>query len=326
MATEAKQCPHCQKELTQQQIRSGTRYCSRSCYADARWGEPISFGKLLTRSKAFIEVAKLCQTGLTQAEAARLVGLCPSLVYDWFKKYGTDAILRNRVCAHCGKSLSDMKYRSNRKYCGRSCESKAAYLKKHPNPKHMRFDPELRAKALEMYWGGLEGSFIAKHLNISTGTAHGWIHDFGHLRQRRRDSEIMALLPPQERFTAAQNEEQWQRALRANTLGGETAPVILVCEAVPGNASVNYLATIVMDTLSCNPCDGRIYAFCSQRRNQVLTVCRTNDTYHLTKTPKSQGTYFWPEPKIGKQIIVQKNEFDYLLTLRKKRGRTPYFP
>ena len=279
---------------------------------------------ITTRSRAFIEVAKLCQTGMTQAEAARLLGLCPQTVSDWFLQYGTDTILQNRVCAHCGKSLNGMKYRSNRKYCSESCADKAGYLRKHPKPALMRFDPELRARALEMYWGGLEGSFIARHLKVSAGTVHSWIHDFGYLRRRRREPEIIALLPLDERFTGARSVKEWKRILEANAPDGEPGTVVLVCDAVPGNASVNYLVSIIFDSLRCDPDDGRIYAFCSHRKEQILTVCRTNNTYRLTKTPKSTGTYFWPEPKIAQLIIIQKNELDYLLTLRKKRGKTPY--
>ena len=135
----------------------------------------------------------------------------------------------------------------------------------------------------------------------------------------------MALLPPEDRFTEAHSAKEWKQAL-SECIRRQTAAVILAYKTVPGNASGNYLATTIMDTLSCNPDDGRIYSFCSHSKEQILTICRANDTYRLTKTPKAQGTYFWPEPKMGKQIIVRKNEFDYLLTLRKKRGKTPYIP
>ena len=78
MATEHNECMNCGKELTQLQIWRGGKYCSHRCFADGRWGEPISFGKILTRSKAFIEAVKLCQTGLSQVEVAKLLGLCPA--------------------------------------------------------------------------------------------------------------------------------------------------------------------------------------------------------------------------------------------------------
>lgn len=325
MATAARGCMNCGNELNINQIRRGGKYCSRNCSANDRWGEPIHFGKLLTRSKAFVEVVKLCQTGLTQAEAARMLGLSYGTVHDWFLQHGTDAILQNRVCGHCGKPLNGMKCRSNRKYCSESCAWKARYARTHPDSGRMKFNSDLRQRALELYWGGLEGTFIARHLGVVGGTVHSWIHDFGHLRRRRREPEIMALLPLEERFTGARNAKEWRHILRANAPDGETSTVILVCETVPGNASVNYIATVILDSLSCDPCDGKIYAFCSQNKDQILTICWINNTYHLTKIPKSQGTYFWPEPKIGKQIIIQKNEFDYLITLRKKRGKTPYF-
>jgi uncharacterized Fe-S radical SAM superfamily protein PflX len=35
-----------------------------------------------------------------------------------------------------------------------------------------RFDPVLRQKALEMYWGGLESSIIAKHFGVNHTTEY----------------------------------------------------------------------------------------------------------------------------------------------------------
>jgi hypothetical protein len=99
--------------------------------------------------------------GLTQAETARFLGVRPHLASEWFAQYGTDVILRNRVCAHCGKAFEGMNCRSNRKYGSRRYSSKAAYLRKYPNPKFMRFDPEFRAEGLELYRDGLEGTASA---------------------------------------------------------------------------------------------------------------------------------------------------------------------
>ena len=326
MATEHRKCINCGKELTDRQIWRGGKYCSRRCFADGRWGEPIRFGKILTRSKAFIEAVKLCQTGLTQAEAAKLLGLCPRLVSDWFVQHGTDAILQNRVCAHCGKSLNGMQYRSNHKYCGRSCASKARYARNHPDSGRMKFDPELRKRALELYWGGLEGTLIARHLGIADGTVHSWIHDFGHLRKRCRNPEAFALLPVTDRLIEDKSPKEWQKILREGAPDGESAPIHLVCGAFDGKGEINRLAEIIFNLLRCDPCDGETYAFCSSEHEQISTICWRNGAFCYTKLPKAQGAYIWPQVSVGLQIVVCKNEFEYLLSLSKKRGPKPYFP
>ena len=214
-------CKNCSKTLSKSQVCRGGKYCLSRCYADSRWGKQMQFGKTLTRSKAFIEVAKLCQQGLTQTEVAQLLGYSRLTIAGWFVKYGSENILENRVCSHCGKSLSGMKYLSKRKYCSRLCASRAKYIRDNPIPKLMKFNPELRARGLELYWGGLEGKLIGHHLGIAEGTVHCWIHYFGHLRKRHRNPEALALLPVDIRLWAAKSLREWQKILRQNAPQGE---------------------------------------------------------------------------------------------------------
>jgi len=325
VASEAYRCKNCGKELTREQIWGGGKYCTRQCAVDGRWGKPVLYGKILTRSKAFIEAAKLCQQGLSQAEAARLLGLCARMVSDWFEQYGTDAILENRVCVHCGKTLNGMNYRSNRKYCSESCVSKAAYLRKCPIPTNRKFDPDLRAKALDLYWGGLEGRLIADYLSIAEGTVYCWIHDFGHLRKRQRSPEALALLPVEVRLWAAKSPREWQKIPRQNALPGENGIVHLVCGTRHGRGEINQLASVVADLLRHNPCNGETYAFCSQAKEQILTFRWYNNVFRFAKFPKSKGGYIWPDTSIGQEIQVRENELEYLLTLQKKTGKKPEF-
>lgn len=325
MVTGTRKCMHCGKELTRQQVWRNGKYCSRECFDNSHWGEPIQFGKILTRSKAFIEAAKLCQTGLTQADAAKLLGLRPYLVSKWFVLYGTDAILQNRVCAHCGKALNGMKYRSNRKYCSRSCKDKADYARKHPDSALMKFDPELRANALELYWGGLEGTLIARHLGVAAGTVYCWIHNFGHLRKRCLNSNTFALLSVRYQLIEAKCPEEWQKILRECAPEGEVATIVLVCGVYYGKGEINHLASIISDRLKRDPRDGKTYAFCSCRYELASTICWRGSAFCFTKLPKSQGKYIWPDVSVGQQIEVHQNEFEYLLSLQKKRGPKPYF-
>ena len=323
MAIEHRECMNCGKELTNR--RRGGKYCSRTCYADGRWGKPIQYGKILTRSKAFIETARLCQRGLSQAEAAKLLGLCPHLVSDWFVQHGTDKILPDRVCAHCGKSLNGMKYTSSRKYCDSNCASKAKYAKNHPDRRRMRFNAEYRTRALELYWGGLEGTLIAQHLGVADGTMHSWIHDFGHLRTRCRNPEAFKLLPVRYRLREAKSPKEWQEILRECAPEGDSTPIHLVCGAFDGKGEINRLAERIFNLLKCDPCDGETYAFCSNKHEQISTICWRNGAFCYTKLPKARGAYIWPQASVGLEIEVRKNEFEYLLSLSKKRGPKPYF-
>jgi transposase-like protein len=319
-------CEYCGNEVQKRRNDHQYKYCSRDCYYNARYGEIISGEMPAMRNPLCLEAFELCRLGLNKSEAARRTGINIGVLNDWLRKYGSESaaeIFSGRICCHCGKSLEGMKRLSKRKYCSKKCESRAAYSKKYPIPKLMKFDPELRAKALEMYWGGVEGTFVARHLNVAEGTVHSWIHDFGRLRRRRRVPEIIALLPPEDRFTGAKSAREWKSILRENAPGDDAEKVYLVCGVFDGRGETEYLAACVADLLKRDPYDGIIYAFCGLARQQISTLQFTQGRFRFTKLPKSQGTYIWPERSAGAAIDVQKNEFDYLLTLRKKRGKNP---
>ncbi len=229
-----------------------------------------------------------------------------------------------RNCAYCGKPLDGEKDYSSRKYCDRSCQTKAGYMRKHPMPAHMRFDPELRAKALELYWGGLESGFIAKHLGVLEGTVGFWIYKFGRLRERQINKELFPLLPTTDRLQLTQNPEEWRQILCERAGKGKSAAVVLVCGTFDASGGINYLATLVSDMLKQNPCNGKTYAFCNNERTQISTVCWRRGTYCFTRLPKAHGSYIWPESSVGLQIEVRENEFEYLLGLCNKMGKKPY--
>jgi len=323
MATKNQTCLHCGKELTRQQVWRNCKYCSRKCFADGHWGEATQFGKKKVRSKKFIEAVRLCQSDLRQVDVARLLGVHPQTISNWFRDHGV--ILSERECKHCGKPIVGAKNLSNRKYCTKSCSNKASYARNHPEGQQRRFDPDLRARALEMYWGGLQGRAIAEYLGLPDGTLRSWIHDFGYLRKRRRDARFMKLLPVNLRIEIAASPKEWQHILREYAPGSDSLPVHLVCGTRHGKGEINHLAAIVSDILKRDPRDGEIYAFCNREREQITCICWRRGAFFLTKMPKAQGEYIWPEASIGLRIEVCQNEFEFLLSLSKKRGGKPYF-
>ena len=163
MPTEPRKCLNCGKDLSKQQIWRKRKYCSRKCSANGIWGAPTQFGKISTRSKAFVEAVKLCQSGFTKVDAAQILHIHPHTITDWFTQH--NVTLSGRKCKHCGNPL-DEHFRSNRKYCSKKCSADASYARKHPFTKQRPFDPELRANALELYWGGLEGTARAAWLPL----------------------------------------------------------------------------------------------------------------------------------------------------------------
>jgi transposase-like protein/transposase len=260
---------------------------------------------------------------MSQKKIAELLGFHQSTISDWLIRYGVDKIAIKLDCLFCGKSFDGKERRS--KYCSQSCSWKATYLKNHPVIKRMRVDPKLRLQGLELYWGGLDGFVIAAHLKVPLDTVYGWIHDFGHLKKRQRNPELMKLLPINLQVESARNPEEWKRVLHENAPVGDDAPVVIICGTRNGNSGINSLVTIVQDRLKRNPCDGVTYAFCSSRGEQVSTICWLREAFCLTKLPKSHGGYIWPDASVGKQIELRKSEFDFLLSLKKKRGPKPYF-
>jgi predicted DNA-binding protein (UPF0251 family) len=115
MTKERAGCLICGKRLKRKRIK----YCSMACYNDARYGKMVPDKAIPTRNPKCLEAVRLCQAGLTQAEAARQVGIPCDVVREWFKKYKTTkaaALFAKRVCKHCGKSLEGMSAPSVRIY------------------------------------------------------------------------------------------------------------------------------------------------------------------------------------------------------------------
>ncbi len=322
MAEKLKACLKCGKELSKQQVWRNKKYCSRECFANARWGDKICFGAIETRRPLVMEAAKLCQAGFTQAASAKMLGVHPRIVSDWFKQYGTENFLPGRVCEYCKKSLAGMKQLSTRKYCSISCARKSKYARTHEMSGRLKFNAELRARGLELYWGGLSQKSIAEHLGVAHGTVCSWIHDFGGLRECRPVSEILALRSPEERIINAENAEQWLGALRDLTLDRleNENTVHLICKRTVGSCGMNKLATIITDRLRLNPMNGDVYAFCNILGFVVSTLFWDGRMFRIGKYPKTHGSFMWPKPEWAEVFTIGKLEFEELIYFQKKRG------
>ncbi|MDF2632805.1 MAG: hypothetical protein K0Q85_1401 [Caproiciproducens sp.] len=268
-----------------------------------------------------VEAAKLCQAGFTQVHVAKILGIHPRMVSDWFEQYGADNFMPGKVCEYCQKSLAGMPRLSQRKYCSDSCENKARYYRTHKPYGNMTFDPILRARGLELYWGGLSQKSIAEHLGVAHGMVCSWIHDFGELRKCQPVPEILALRSPEERIINAENATQWLEALRDFTLDSleNENTVHLVCKRAVGCCGMNKLVTIITDRLHLDPMSGETYAFCDSLGFVISTLFWDGRMFRIGKYPKPHGGFMWQKPKWGEIFIIRESEFESLIYYQKKR-------
>jgi transposase len=156
---------------------SNQKYCSRQCYFDSRFGKEFSDGVIKSRNLLCLEAVKLCQSGLTQKEACKRVGIKKHILNNYFTKLGakkTAELFKGRTCQYCKKSLDGMVFRSGRKYCSSECNNKAFYEQKYPNRTRKTYETTTRTQALGMYYMGLSLKEISEKLGISEGTIACW--------------------------------------------------------------------------------------------------------------------------------------------------------
>ncbi|GHT58784.1 hypothetical protein FACS18945_4890 [Bacteroidia bacterium] len=158
-----------------------------------------SVGGIETHSDKLLRAIELYLSGKTQSEAAHAVGLHPSVVGSRIRKYDVK-ILPDHICEHCGNAFPRTGRSNRNRYCSKECAAKASYVRYRAKHGYKRAapDPERRAAALELYWGGLNGAAISRYLGVPEGTVSSWIHHFGGERERLADPDIMALAPPKE--------------------------------------------------------------------------------------------------------------------------------
>ena len=221
--------------------------------------------------------------------------------------------VRTRTCLYCGKDFTYPAHSNNRRYCSRSCGSKASYNRGEPGGSYKVWghNKSVFDAAMELYWSGEESGVISRKLTIPVGTIHSWIHDFGFLRERKE--------PLKKLLSNAKNAEEWLMALRENTQEAsfDDMPVLLVCGTVHGY-SVKRFTSIVFERLKDNPMSGKVYAFCSKTRTAITTFAWKPPVFNISKHIKMHGTFIWPGEDLGGSIEVTKDEFTRLLFLNKQ--------
>lgn len=83
-------CLNCGKDFApkQQSKNYHPKYCSRSCYHDIRYGKMITSKTIESRNPLYIEAAKLLEEGFTQIEAAESTGINQYALYSWLHGHG----------------------------------------------------------------------------------------------------------------------------------------------------------------------------------------------------------------------------------------------
>jgi len=237
---------------------------------------------------------------------------------------------RTKACNYCGRIFTYSAHQNQRRYCSRSCGSKASYNGNPPGSTERVWGHDKRVfeEAMEMYWGGYGGAEIARHFKIPNGTVYSWVHDFGSQRERTElpvspSVKIPAAKPLKERFRTAGSSDEWLETLRENTLvedeSFEDMSITLVCGTLHGQ-SANKLASVIYESLKEDPQSGRGYAFCNKGRNSIAVLSWKAPVYRISKYVRAHGTFIWPHEELGKTIEITKAEFDRLLLLEKYRN------
>ena len=323
-------CMHCGKTVEKTNNGNAYKYCSCNCYNESK-----------RQYHKYFEAVELCRSGLNKEEAAKKVGVKPHTFRSWLRKRGDEAnskIFEDRKCQHCGKSLAGMLYSSSRKYCSHDCFIKAQaaklcytclhcgtdfspkhrlsqYQRQHQEPKFCSrscyYESRKNEKCLEavkLYQSGMAQIEAAKQAGFKTHILYQWL-------SRNPENKITTV---SQRLAVAKTPIEWTQVLRQNAPEGDASPVHLVCQPLNGRATGDYFGSFVLDALKQDPRNGETYAFCSLTHEVISTVLWHNGALCCFKLPKSRGEYIWPHPNFGLQVEIQRNEFEYLLTLPKE--------
>ena len=317
MRTKKSKCLNCGNDITEKQQRNKKhqyKYCSRECFYDAYYGEIAESNKLIARNPLYFKAAEMLKLGFSRTKAAESVGVSERGFAEWLYDYGVSAaILEERICLYCGKSLSGIAKTNSCKYCSSSCQTKAGYRKNHPNCRTlMSHDTAMLKEAMSLYWNGSGGREIAQHFGIPEGTVNCWIHKFGKQQNR--------IEPLKNQLRLAQNADEWLTALRTHTINNEfqeKQPIKLICGSVQGQSSVNQFATIIYECLKIDPLNGDVFAFCNKGKNIIITFSWDEPIYNISKYIKVNGTFIWPHENLGTVIEITETEFEHLISLQK---------
>ena len=321
-----KVCQRCGRELTQSQRWRHCKYCSRSCFHDAQFGEKIEWHGVWVRPGQMLEVLKLYRKGLSEAEAQRAVGADYKVIRRIRDTPEFANFLPDRFCLFCGESLSQKPMQN--KYCSRSCKYKARYDRRNlaKGRETRRVDHVQRSRAIDLYVRGLDAGSIARYLDVSTKSIRRWVYAPPIKRGTEICPELKRLLPLKHRLDGAKNVEEWLSILHDENKGfGPSGLVVLVTERLHGGGAPGRYVSIVTEKLKQTISEGSAFAFCNVLHNAVTVIEWKDGNFHLTRTLKTSGTFVWPGAHLGDFLTVTKDAFTYLLAYQKSVNRYDEF-
>jgi transposase-like protein len=235
-----------------------------------------------------------------------------------------------RNCLYCGAALPASTQRYKRKYCSTTCSNKYRLRLKKPDVQEKLWVHEAKVfeQAMGMYWSGIGSAAISRKLEIPVGTMYSWVHDFGGERARAEpliylDEKAPHVWSLKECFRQAINAEKWLELLQNIAQSDESCEediVRLVCGKLHGQ-SASRLNMVIFEKLKADPLSGETFAFCNKCGNIITTITWREPIYHIAKYIKTQGTFIWPDVRLGKSIQVTKTEFERLIALKKSARR-----
>jgi len=287
-----KRCKRCDKALTQKQIWRHGKYCGRTCYMSARFGEKIDWNGVELRPGKALEVIKLCLSGMTEKAARQAAGASYKEMARLKNSPVFAAFLPARICLFCGELL--LQKPLQRRYCSSKCQSKERYARRLAAEGRVRrqIDYEKRKQVIDLYELGLGRGSIAQHLGIPQEKAKSWIQRSGAKRPAEICPEIMMLRPLRHRLEEAQSAAEWAHILHeAAEPSDASGSIFLVCGTMHGSGAPGRYAGFVLEKLQQNFLDGRRFAFCN-------TLFIAPPIKHWTKL----GEVFWRYPRRTTQL------------------------
>lgn len=313
-----KVCQRCGRELTQAQRWRHCKYCSRSCFHDAQFGERIEWNGVWLRPGQTLEVLKLYEKGLSESEARKAVGADFKTMQRIRNTPEFAAFLPERVCLFCGKSLTQ--YPLAQKYCSKSCKGKAKYDRQRiaEGRETQRVDHAKRNRAIDLFARGLDSGSIARYLDVPAQKIKSWVYARPIKRSSNLCPELISLLPLKHRLDLAESATDWINILHdASESFGAPGLVILVTETIHGSGAPGRYAAIVLEQLKQICTDGASFAFCNVLRNAVTVLEWKDGNWSLSRTLKSSGTFLWPGKHLGDFVTVTQAAFSHLVSYQK---------
>jgi len=326
---QSKVCQRCGKDLTKEQRWNHRRYCSRTCSHAAQFGEKIEWNGIWIRPGQTLEVLKLYQKGLSEAEAQAAVGADHKTMRRIRSTPEFVAFLPERLCLFCGDTLPQ---KPVRKYCSSKCTGKAKYDRENiaKGRQTRRVDQAKRSRAIDLFSRGLGAGSIARYLDMPRERIERWVYAHPIKRRSELCPALWPLLPLKHRLNKARSAEEWVGILHdASQSFGALGIVTLITERRRGGGAPARYVSIVRENLNQRVTEGAVFAFCNILRTAITIIEWSDGNFRLTRTQKSSGTFVWPGEHLGDFVTVTRDAFSHLLAYQKNtksKRRVPEIP